>query len=577
MNYDKVSPALAATLDDFEVAGRPALAPHADLLGLVSVEPTQKPPRVVVFLHTDDDVPADRWAGMGVEINQGSGTVRTGIVPLASLGALSEDDAVRWIQPADRLELSLDVAPAKVGVPAFRTASHLDGQGVVVGVVDTGIWSGHPAFAGRVLRIWDQTLPGPGVPEGGYGAELPANLFSVSQDTVGHGTHVSGIAAGDDDPFGGIAPKAGIVMVKSDLLSAHIADGIRYIFRVASDLGRPAVVNLSLGGHGDAHDGTDSLSQVIDAESGPGRIVCCAAGNEGDFNIHAQVNVPQGRVRTVSCSIRPSPAGAPPRIAAVNGWYEGVDRIEVSVVGPSGVATPYQAPATNGPPSRTYNIADGSVKVTMGGPDPSNGDINFFVQILTVPRAGVAQPDRWRIRLRGATVADEGRVDMWMLRAQFTGTYVRDNLKVGAPGCSSSAVTVAAYTTKVSWVDVFGRAQTTGDEVDEISSFSSEGPRRDGAKKPDVAAPGSMIMSSLSAHAGQPQELIVDGFHVGMEGTSMACPFVSGLVALLLQRDPQLDPGGVKSLLRQHSRIPGKPPGTFDRKWGYGLVDATGL
>lgn len=193
-------------------------------------------------------------------------------------------------------------AAAQGSIPQFRTAEGLSGTNVIVGIVDTGIDPIHPAFAGRILHIWDQTLPGPGVPEGGYGIEVTGATLTASRDTVGHGTHVAGIAAGADPGFGGIAPAARLLIVKTDLQDAHIADGIRYIFRVAGQMGCPAVVNLSLGGHADAHDGSDSLSQIIDQETGPGRIVCCAAGNEGDDNIHAQATVPAGATRRIPMS-----------------------------------------------------------------------------------------------------------------------------------------------------------------------------------------------------------------------------------------------------------------------------------
>jgi subtilisin family serine protease len=265
VDYGKLSPTLAAALADFEIGGRPALALHARSLGLVTTEAAVKPPRIVVFVHCDEGTDAGELAGAGVEINQAAGAVRTGIVDLDALGALTENPAVTRVVPARRLRLLMDVAKTKVGVPAFRAKGNLSGAGVVIGIVDTGIETDHPAFAGRILRIWDQTMKGPGVTEGGYGAELQPPMIDISRDTIGHGTHVAGIAAGQDPVYEGVAPGAELVIVKSDLMTAHIADGVRYIFRVAAALGRPAVVNLSLGGHGDAHDGTDSLSMVIDS------------------------------------------------------------------------------------------------------------------------------------------------------------------------------------------------------------------------------------------------------------------------------------------------------------------------
>ena len=584
MDYSKVSPSLAAAFDDYQEQGRPALAAHQRTLGVVSVEPTPKPPRVVVFLHAAEGANLDHLAPLGVEINEGEGPIRTGIVPMDVLSDITDDPALARIVPARRLRPVMDVASAKVNVPQLRRTSRLAGRGVVIGTVDTGIEPTHPNFAGRILRIWDQTLNGPGVREGGYGAELTGDLMQVSRDTIGHGTHVAGIAAADDPTYGGIAPEAELVVVKSDLLTAHIADGVRYILRVAAELGRPAVVNLSLGGHGDAHDGTDSLSAIIDAVSGPGRIVCCAAGNEGNDNIHAVAQLPRGRLTFASMpmALPPIPAGQRFPVAALNGWYSAEDHIEVAVASPAGVQTPFQGVITEGSPARTYQLPDGAVRITTPGPDPANGDINFFVQFQPAPTPPGPLPPRagaWRLRLRAWRVVD-GRVDVWSIdefAAQFTGSAVQDNMKIGSPGAATRAITVASYTTRVEWDDIFGNPRQTGLEEDDISEFSSEGPRRDGGEKPDVAAPGAMIVSSLSVHSPVNPAFLVDDLHRVMAGTSMACPFVSGLVALLLERTPDLRPEAVKRTLRNHSAVPGRPKGTFDNKWGYGLVDAARL
>ena len=580
MQYSKLGPSLAQALDDYQAEGRRGLAAHVPSMGLVTaVEESPKPPRIVAFVHCEEDLPRDAFAHLGVELNSDRGRVRTGIVPLDALDELTESEAVERVVPAGRLEALMDVAGPALGIPAVHAAG-LTGEGVIVGIVDTGIDVKHPAFEGRVRQVWDQTLPGPGVPEGAYGAEFTGPLMQVSQDVDGHGTHVAGIAAGADPNFLGVAPGAEIVMVKSDLLTAHIADAIRYLFRVADELGRPAVVNLSLGGHGDAHDGTDSLSAIIDALSGPGRIVCCAAGNEGNDPIHAQVDVNDGSRRTISCIVAVPAPGGQATLATFNGWYEGQDSMEVAVVGPSGVSTPYQPVIADGSPSRTYAVPEGSVRIVTPGPDPANGDHSFLILIASAPPPNMPRPQSWRLKIKGTDVTD-GRVDIWTVRARtaiFTGGAVKDSVKVGAPGCATSAITVGSYTTKNWWDDLVGGGpHETGEELNDISSFSSEGPRRDGMEKPDVAAPGSVIAAAMSSHSQVSARLMVDAWNRINQGTSMACPFVAGLVALLLERDPKLDPDAVKDLLRTNSSIPGKAPGTWDLKWGYGLVDAANL
>ena len=110
-----------------------------------------------------------------------------------------------------------------------------------------------------------------------------------------------------------------------------------------------------------------------------------------------------------------------------------------------------------------------------------------------------------------------------------------------------------------------------------VTSFSSEGPLRNRARKPDVTAPGAGVASALSGRSDpDAEDVLADGFVVS-SGTSMASPFVAGLVALLLEREPRLTPEQVKRRLKAASRIPGARAGAFDIKWGYGLVDASRL
>jgi hypothetical protein len=86
-----------------------------------------------------------------------------------------------------------------------------------------------------------------------------------------------------------------------------------------------------------------------------------------------------------------------------------------------------------------------------------------------------------------------------------------------------------------------------------------------------------MIVSALSRDSVHERGFMVDALHLVEAGTSMATPFVVGVVALLLQRNPQLDPDGVKALLRQASSIPNQAAGAFSPKWGFGLINAVSL
>ncbi len=582
MKYEKIAPGLMTAMEDYQKEGQKGLALHMRAMGLVSAEGSPKPPRTAVFIHCEAEPSLQHLAKYGIRVNQPKGRVRTAFLPLESLDPLSEDKAVKRIIPSRYLRLLMDVAPGKVSLPPFRNTTGLSGKGVIVGVVDTGIDPNHPAFTGRIRSIWDQTLSGTGVPEGGYGAEVTGTLLTTSRDTNGHGTHVAGIAAGQDASFGGVAPGVELVIVKSDLLDAHIADGIRYIFRVARNLGRSAVVNLSLGAHYDAHDGSDPLSQIIDSESGPGRIVCCAAGNEGNDNIHAQTTVSQGSKRKIRFKVPASSGMDAISTVLQNGWYSGNDKMEVAVQSPGGFQTPYQGIKTSGPSEQTYILPDGRVLIATPGPDPANGDHNFLVEVRQPSSFTPVTAGTWRLLLRGVTIS-KGRVDVWVLDDSnrldviFTGKSVHDTLKVGSPGASASAITVASYTTKVQWKDISNNTQSVGLDLDEISDFSSEGPLRNDSQKPDLAAPGAMITAARSADSLVPAAYVVTPSYRINAGTSMATPFVTGIIALLLERNSSLDPGQVKTKLRTHCSIPGKSNGTFDIKWGFGLLNMSGM
>jgi hypothetical protein len=132
MKPEKIAPGLMVALSDYQQQGQVGLVRHMRSMGVVSAENSPKPPRAVVFIHCDENASLEHLAQHGVRVNQSVGRVRTAFLPLGSTDVLSDDPAIQRIVPSRFLRLLMDVAPGKVRLPAFRTAS-LDFHGAPFG------------------------------------------------------------------------------------------------------------------------------------------------------------------------------------------------------------------------------------------------------------------------------------------------------------------------------------------------------------------------------------------------------------------------------------------------------------
>jgi len=551
-------------------------------LALRGAGPDLLEPSIHVFVRCSPGAIYDASAGFRL---YGKGTVRTALVPVNRVNELANSPEVARISAPRELRPLMDIARPLVGVPQFRQQTQSSGLGVIIGIVDSGLDVGHPAFAGgRVLSLWDQNIAGNG-PGGSFvnlGTVLTGPAMTASQDTDGHGTHVAGIAAGSVAPYEGVAPRADLIVVKTNFQNTAIAEGLRWIFSEAERLGRSAVVNLSLGGHGDGHDGTDDLSAVIDQESGPGRIVAAAAGNEGTDAIHASQRVTAKNPAVFPIRVASNSSNDSPRYLVINGWYEGTGTCQVRLTSSNGQSTSWQSVLQASPAARTYVLQNDEVSVaTPPAAVNPNGDHQFFIVIEPRIANFRVQGGIWSLQIRRAS-GTPGDVHVWLIlpsdakitAAEFSGKGLDFSNLIGSPGAATEVVTVGSYTSRNQWVDATGTARAVGLALDTISDFSSPGPRRDGALKPDVTAPGAMIVSCLSKASISPaiiSSIVAPGFRANA-GTSMATPFIAGVIALLLEKQPALTPADAKAFLKQHSRVPGMAAGTYEPKWGYGLL-----
>jgi hypothetical protein len=283
------------------------LAAMADLLAdpETPVVGTQQAPYVLLLGTVAEDFPrTDLPSGV---IADGTGAARTFRCPPQHVMALAERDDVQDLTLSTPVWLTMTDAMNRINLagrtfPAGVTAANT-GHGVVVGIVDSGIDGGHPAFLGRhddatktrihsVWHMWESGGQSPwqrssqneayramhfGREYIGHDEVTTTQDYSSLPDgshRSGHGTHVAGIAAGR--PFGtwpgGVAPAATIVVASTGSRGGYINDviaGVKYCFQKAAELSMPCVVNISLGTERHSHDGTDPLSNQLDATGVP--------------------------------------------------------------------------------------------------------------------------------------------------------------------------------------------------------------------------------------------------------------------------------------------------------------------
>ncbi len=524
----------------------------------------------------------------------------TGSVSRTQLEALG----VTGILGSAPVELNNDTGTAATGAPALRgpgpNFTGLNGAGVLVCDVDTGVDYNHGDFldaAGntRFVSIWDQTVTSAPPAGYSYGTEwLPAQLnanTATETDVNGHGTHVLGTIGGDGSQTGGaipaftytgMAPAADLLMVKTDLTTTHILDGVAYAFAKAASLGKNCVVNLSLGSQYGPHDGTSAFESGLTALTGPGRVICVSAGNDGGTAKHAEVFA-AGTGTNVTMTAAGSAVN---RIIAIDGYYNGTENVSLQITTPNGtVLGPYTMGTINGSYPTGASTANGRVYVENGASVTAGGAREVYIEIS--PTTGQNFNGTWTFRfIPVALGAANGEVDLWRyytsstaITANFvTGNQANEEI-VSEPGNATGVITTGAYATKINWTDCSGATvQFTGaPAIGGLAGFSSRGPTRDGRVKPDIVASGWAVASTrsfdITISCTTPSVTLNDGInHVMNAGTSMASPHTAGAVALLMQKFGAITPAFAKTYLQNHAIVDAFTGAVPNKDFGYGKL-----
>jgi subtilisin family serine protease len=359
---------------------------------------------------------------------------------------------------------------------------------------------------------------------------------------------------------------------------------VSYIFQKAAALGKRAVVNLSLGSQQGPHDGTDPFDLMIDALTGPGRIVVVSAGNDAGKGLHGHFPLVAATDETMTLSV---PAYTP-LAGAVNdyllftGWYPGADQLSLTITTPGGTVI---GPVATGAQRTDVDTPDGYLNVYNGVSSPSNGDHEVYIELYDSTEAVAPAVGTWQFRFSPSVVMGSGAIDMYLYGDHLgSGAVARwvnglwASGVVATPGSADSVITVAAHSTRDGWDGLDGTHHSYNPlpVYGTIAYFSSPGPRRDGALKPDLSAPGHGVMSTKSAaFSVSSAYTATDGVHTVMSGTSMSAPHVTGAVALLLSEPywSGASPAVIRARLTATARTDSATGATPNASWGYGKLD----
>ena len=508
------------------------------------------------------------------------------LVPEKSLDAYGYKVFVRLFGLMDEQSIKAS------GVKRLRNfpGMNLRGRGVLIGIIDTGIDYTHKAFINKdgttkIASIWDQTIQNENLQQGiYYGTEYTREQINSallsndprsivpSNDEIGHGTFLAGIAAGNEDlnnDFTGVAPDAELIVVKLKPAKSIIRDffmvshelncyqendimlGVKYLIETAAKYKRPLSICIGLGTSEGSHDATDALSAYLSSVGQmEGVAVSIAAGNEGNSRHHYERNMLIGtNLDTIDLNVGPDESGLYFEI-----WGDVPNNFGVELTSPGGEAVPIIVPRLNERREIDFIFEKTKINVYFQLVGSRSG-AQLVIMRLRNPTEGI-----WRIIIRKKDETLPLHLNIWLPINNFISeeTYF---------------INSTPYTTLTSPANVDIPIVVTAYDSSNDSLYlkASRGFTRTNRIAPSIAAPGVNIIGPAN-----------NNNYMRMTGTSVATAHTTGIAAMLLEWGvvnkalDHMDGTDIKNmLLRGAQREPGRIYPSPE--WGFGILDIFGV
>ena len=564
---------------------------------------------VIVMLKEDAECPTTLLQKLGVEIREVIGRMLILTVPAESLTALGDLDEVESVSADQMCQMMNNIGRDKTNVSEVNTLekalSHnlpqaYTGKGVVVGVVDTGIDYNHAAFrnADGSTRV---KMAFRFISNTGYETYTASDIAELETDYMegSHGTHVAGTAAGsfvEGTKYQGMAPEADIILcgLCDAMYASNIITMIKKVFDYAKSIGKPCVVNTSIGLIVDFHDDTSIIVQGLKEyykteDDKKGRICVFSSSNSGDYQAAIYTTLPAAgtdgyNLKTVLGESRKVVYEEKEvnRYTNISNFFYNLDGSELDV----------DVKVVDVTTGTLYTLAEKPLYTETGTEITSlnkvsgKGTINnkSYIKYTLYTTCLFHEPN---LKLAYFVKSTAGKTLRALdnRRGKTTGFH-SCNLQGYVDGCDNGAfnswicgeeiIGVGSYYSTNSYVNINGKNWGYSDTsmVDKTDANSSWGVDDNGINHPDVIAPGGCIISAYNIHDlsyfdengdyypqfSSSNDLVERvslfnrwNYYGSMEGTSMAAPHVTGIIALWLQANPNLTYADVRNLIKETS------------------------
>ena len=483
----------------------------------------------------------------------------------AEASQLAQRGDVRNVQRERRRQLRTYDTPAFIGAADLWNAAGgpFKGEGMVIGVIDTGInylsnsfkATGDDGYT-HVNPLGAGTFLGScngGADAGRCNAKL-IGMYDfdgngTAIDLLEHGSHTASTSGGNvvnnashsggTFNLSGIAPHANIIAYDGCGHGTNGCSDTALLNSINQAIANGVdVINYSIGGPNDG-PWLDAQDQAFLNAGAAGIFVAAAAGNDGPNEVTTDSYAPW--YTSVGAT---SPRGLPGFTLTATGW------------GGSATLLPGAAPApsqafTNAPLIESPNFADGSNDGCAAYPANyfRGGHAGAGAQGIAVLHLD-QNASNCASGTRRTNAANAGAVAVVFVDPEY--------INLGATGASYSMLMGDWTALKAAGVNVTS-GNATGSigfpigpgtrTADILVGFSSRGPTKWGTLKPDLSAPGDTILAAVSPAAANQYNASAAGLYNVMSGTSMATPHVAGAAAIVRQARPAWTPFEVKSAL----------------------------